>query len=93
MNGVSFLLKRQTMDKFYTINDLRFENDYLVIKVDNIPYKIKICEASKKLDNATEYARNDYSISPSGYGIHWKQLDEDLSVNGLIRIAKKYNIR
>jgi len=25
-------------------------------------------------------------VSPSGYGIHWPELDEDLSVDGLIGI-------
>ena len=76
------------MDKFYNISGLQFDNDYLIVIVDNVSYKVKICEASKKLDSASEQVRNDYIISPSGYGIHWKQLDEDLSVNGLIQIAK-----
>lgn len=76
------------MDRFYKISDLHFENDFMVIKVDNIIYTIRISDASKKLLSASEQIRNDFKISPSGYGIHWKQLDEDLSINGLIRIAK-----
>ncbi|MFI5222153.1 MAG: DUF2442 domain-containing protein, partial [Bacteroidia bacterium] len=32
--------------------------------------------------------RGNFEISPSGYGIHWSLIDEDLSINGLI---KKYN--
>ena len=77
------------MDRFYNITDLQFDKDYMLFKADNILYKIEICKASDKLAKATDQIRNDYKISPSGYGIHWRQLDEDLSINGLIRIAKK----
>jgi hypothetical protein len=36
---------------------------------------------------ATEAERNFYKISPSGYGIHWPAIDEDLSIKGLINLA------
>jgi hypothetical protein len=77
------------MDKFYNVTDLQFDKELMYFKVDGILYKIKICDASDKLAKASEQIRNDYKITPSGYGIHWRQLDEDLSINGLIRIAKK----
>ncbi|MBX7175313.1 MAG: DUF2442 domain-containing protein [Saprospiraceae bacterium] len=31
---------------------------------------------------ASDADRRDYQLSPSGYGIHWPKLDEDLSING-----------
>lgn len=77
------------MDRFYDISEMHFDNDFLIINVDNIAYKIRISDASNKLAGASEQIRNDYKISPSGYGIHWRQLDEDSSINGLIRIAEK----
>ena len=33
---------------------------------------------------ATKDQLENYEISPSGYGIHWPDLDEDLSVLGLL---------
>jgi hypothetical protein len=42
---------------------------------------------SKKLELATDIQRNLFTISPSGYGIHWPLLDEDLSVDFLIKVA------
>lgn len=75
------------MDKFYNISELNFDKDFMFFKLDGQIYKIKICDASNKLANASDQVRNDFSITPSGYGIHWQQLDEDLSINGLIRIA------
>ncbi|MFM1841469.1 MAG: hypothetical protein RLZZ490_200, partial [Cyanobacteriota bacterium] len=40
-----------------------------------------------RLYTATDAERNLYKISPSGYGIHWPAIDEDLSVKGLISFA------
>jgi Protein of unknown function (DUF2442) len=41
-----------------------------------------------RLANATVYQRNAYELQVSGYGIHWPELDEDLSVEGLLRGAR-----
>jgi len=40
-----------------------------------------------RLLNATEEQRKNWRISGSGYGIHWEDLDEDLSTEGLLRGA------
>ncbi|MCH7754431.1 DUF2442 domain-containing protein [candidate division KSB1 bacterium] len=41
---------------------------------------------SEKLANASDIEENKYEISPSGYGIHWPLIDEDLSIDGLLGI-------
>jgi hypothetical protein len=79
------------MDKIYNISDIHFDNDYLIIKVDNSILKVRISDASKKLAKASDFDRNDFKVSPSGYGIHWNRLDEDLSINGLLKLAKTVN--
>jgi hypothetical protein len=38
-----------------------------------------------RLLNATPEQRNVYEISGNGTGIHWDELDEDISVEGLIK--------
>jgi hypothetical protein len=73
------------MEKAYDISQVVFEKDYLILSIDNQIVKIKLSEISEKLSNASEQERNDFKVSPSGYGIHWKLLDEDLSINGLLR--------
>ena len=40
-----------------------------------------------KLLNATHKQRADWEIGGGGYGIHWPDLDEDLSTEGLLRGA------
>lgn len=41
-----------------------------------------------RLANATEKQRNHWELTGGGYGIHWPDLDEDLSAEGLLRGAK-----
>lgn len=76
------------MEKTYNILGISFENDFLILKFENQVVKLKLASISEKLARATEQERNDYTISPSGYGIHWRQLDEDLSVKGLLKASK-----
>jgi len=40
---------------------------------------------SPRLAEATGDQRRKAILSPGGYGIHWPLLDEDLSVEGLLR--------
>lgn len=40
-----------------------------------------------RLLDATEVERNNWQISGGGYGIHWPDIDEDLSTEGLLRGA------
>lgn len=77
------------MEKAYNISEIRFENDNLILVVDNQTIRLKLENISDKLKYATEQQRNDFKIFPSGYGIHWRQLDEDLSINGLLKAQKK----
>jgi hypothetical protein len=40
-----------------------------------------------RLANATLSQRNKWKVSGGGYGIHWDDIDEDLSTEGLLRGA------
>ena len=40
-----------------------------------------------RLLNASETQRKNWTIIGGGYGIHWPDLDEDLSTEGLLRGA------
>ena len=41
-----------------------------------------------KLANATPQQRGNWQKSGAGYGIHWPDIDEDLSTKGLLRGSK-----
>jgi len=76
------------MEKAYNISAIRFDSDSLIIIIDNQTIKFRLSEISEKLANASDLERNDFKISPSGYGIHWRLIDEDLSINGLLKSDK-----
>ncbi len=40
-----------------------------------------------RLLNATAEQRKNWRVSGGGYGIHWEDVDEDLSTEGLLRGA------
>lgn len=41
-----------------------------------------------RLLHATKAQRRKWEIAGGGYGIHWPEIDEDLSVEGLLRGAR-----
>ena len=40
-----------------------------------------------RLSNAAKRQRDNWQISGGGYGIHWEEIDEDISTEGLLRGA------
>lgn len=46
-----------------------------------------------RLLNATYAQRNNWCISGGGYGIHWEDVNEDLSTEGLLRGAPAASLR
>lgn len=74
------------MKKYHNLEEINFDNGNLTITVDGKKHTVPINKISKKLLNASREELNNYSISPSGYGIHWHALDEDISIDALIGI-------
>lgn len=72
------------MEKVYKISSVKITKKYLLLIIDNQEYKFLLSDVSDRLFRASEYEKNDFRISPSGYGIHWCLIDEDISVNGLL---------
>ena len=62
------------------------KNNKKHLRVDGKDYQVDIAGESERLRNATQKQRENFEISPAGYGIHWPDVDEDLSIDGLIGI-------
>ena len=75
------------MKKFHDITDIKFEGGFLVMSIDGETKRFRLKEVSPILDKASEEERSGFEISPSGYGIHWPLLDEDISIDGLLGIV------
>ncbi len=41
-----------------------------------------------RLQNATPEQRNRYELVADGYGIHWDELDEDLTASGFLTFSR-----
>jgi Protein of unknown function (DUF2442) len=76
------------MSKQHEVESLNFDGDWMTFKVDGQVYRLHLAQVSTCLANASETDRKIYCIAPSGYGIHWPTLDEDLAINGLLKLAE-----
>ena len=81
------------MKKYHKVTNLKFDGDFLILNIDGEEKKFRLKEISEILEKATDEERNTYEISPSGYGIHWPLIDEDLSIDGLLGILHKPEIK
>lgn len=72
----------------HSIQNISFENDIMRLKIDGKNISILLDTISAKLKAASDIQRNLYKISPSGYGIHWPLIDEDLSVEAILKTYK-----
>lgn len=75
------------MSKQHEVESLDFEGDCMTLGVNGQVYRLPLAQISERLANANKTDRKIYRIAPSGYGIHWPTLDEDLSINGLLKLA------
>jgi len=71
----------------HNIEAVSFEKNLICLQIDGQIIKLPIASVSKKLEAASDIQRNFFKISPSGYGIHWPLIDEDLSVDSLLKNA------
>jgi len=72
----------------HTVDDLQFEDEEMLITIDGQPFRFVLGIISQRLLKASPAQRGHFEISASGYGIHWPDLDEDLSVEGLLRSSE-----
>ena len=75
------------------VKDVRFDED--AISVDLMDGRTITAPLAwyPKLMEATPKQRSNWQIAGAGYGIHWPDVDEDLSTEGLLRGAPAPNRR
>ena len=83
MPGITIL----NLNTMIAIQNLTFDNDTMSLRIDGKQINIPLSKVSIKLKDASDIQRNFYKISPSDYGIHWPLIDEDLSVEALLKLA------
>jgi hypothetical protein len=71
----------------HIIKEIKFNQNTMILSIDGKLIEINLEKVSEKLNSATDLQRQFFKISPSGYGIHWPLIDEDLSVDSLLKTS------
>ncbi|WP_126444701.1 DUF2442 domain-containing protein [Sulfuricystis multivorans] len=79
------------MAKWHEVRDARIVDDFLMLNIDGRPMRFAIRELSPRLKTASAESLAVFEVSPSGYGIHWPLIDEDLSIDGLLGIRHSFD--
>ena len=81
------------MKEYHHVSNLKFEGNFLVLTIDGEEKRFTLKGISSALEKATYEERNTYEVSPSGYGIHWPLIDEDISIDGMLGITHTPELR
>jgi hypothetical protein len=73
----------------HQIENIRIEDGVLCLTVDGNSIHQDLEDLSPLLASASKEEQQEFEVSPSGYGIHWPLIDEDISVDGLWGIVHK----
>ena len=79
------------MNKHHQVESVRVERGILRLIVDGSSIESDLKDVSPLLAAAKEEELKEFEISPSGYGIYWPLIDEDISIDGLLGIVHKPN--
>jgi len=77
------------MKKYHQVENVHLEKGILRLIVDGNSIQRELKGVSPILAAAKEEELKEFSVSPSGYGIHWPLIDEDISIDGLLGIVHK----
>jgi hypothetical protein len=69
------------------VSDVKFTKDALSVALrDGRTITVPLAWYPRLLD-ASAAERKNWKVAGGGYGIHWPDIDEDLSTEGLLRVA------
>ena len=78
--------------KFHEIEVIQTEKEALYLRVDGEMLRIAWADCSPQLVKASAIEREIVEITPSGYGLHWPLLDEDLAIEPFLTHARTVEI-
>jgi len=77
-------MKYMVAELLFAVQEVSYKNGMICLLMSDqkeIRFPVNL---NTKLKNATEQQRNNIEIICGGTGLHWPDLDEDLSVTGII---------
>jgi hypothetical protein len=76
------------MAEIHDVKDAHVLGKMLTARIDGALYTFDLSRHSRRLANATPEQCENFEVSPSDFGFHWPDVDEDLSIDGMIRNAQ-----
>jgi hypothetical protein len=73
----------------HQITAISFERDSICLSIGGKTLVLPLEKVSKKLQEASDVQRKFFKVSPSGYGIHWPLIDEDLGIDALVKLHEQ----
>jgi hypothetical protein len=75
------------MRLYHQVSGIEVSSGVLRLTVDGKRIERDLELISPALAKASRAEQSEYEVSPSGYGIHWPLIDEDISIDGLLGIS------
>lgn len=73
------------MENIKPVNaQVKVEAGFLLVTKGGRTHRFELKKISERLSKATDEQLMQFTISPSGYGIHWYSIDEDISIPALL---------
>lgn len=73
------------MNTLAKAESIKFEGKELIVRLTNGNFISTPVDKYPRLASATDAQRNNYRFIGKGVGIHWEDLDEDLSIAGMLK--------
>ena len=77
----------KSKNKHHTVKSAEVKSRVLFLSVDGMQLEVDLDPISPLFAQASAEELKVLEISPSGYGIHWPMLDEDISIDGLLGVC------
>ena len=74
------------MDKYHQVEDVKIVEGIIRLTIERNRVQRNLRELSDLLATAKEKDLREFEVSPSGCGIYWPLIDEDISIDGLLGI-------
>ncbi len=80
------------MNKIHSMKSINATETHLHLIIDDNADRIRWEDCSPKLAHASLPQKKRVDVAPSGHGIHWPEIDEDLAITPQLKLAERLEL-